>query len=799
MRRIVLSDVDSLPFQEIAHESFFEYPDDETGIPMPGLSAVRYYRYSGLAELRQLHLHLPGIRWNPQMKCAPHFISLESYVDGKWVFVQRSSLPLEPTNGEFHVMDLPNIRTCAVRLICDEEYPMPPCHNEQWANPKIVPFRLLEKVEWTGSMLQGDSEEPAYNPPLEVHTCSLTNLDGITSEDTGDSVKFVSDYFSVSFSKRRPLITEIGWDAFGSRWNTESLIAHTAVGIEDKMLYRYCGPMLRLVDQDILPTCWGGSFEVDGNTVSYHDISPIPSLKLDVRFAVYEDGMDISITQTADEDIPAVEYACWLFPWDCSRSITGTLGLPDRSKGRTGVVPLPAFWSAPGRGSMLVKMLDGDPVCMQVDSWRTHKRTLSGLSMGVGFDKNGFLTIKKGTHAATVSIRKHLILPRISADKCISDIPEGIRRHWATALAFRPELAGFSNNHMSNNCHVNQAAATEIAICTDDIPGAPSMTDLARYTIEFALRDGTGDGDRREYYMDFDPVLVYCASILYNADTENPWTADNWPFIVRAARRILGSIDESGLLCCRSLTGNSGSNGWSSNAWDVVSFGHYDAYSNALAYRALNGLATMAYNISDDAVSKEAHEAAKRIESAYCDCFYNPSTGILAGWRSQDGELHDHCFVFVNALAIVSGLVSGDAARNILTVLESKRVEMGLDFFKYGMACNLEPIPSKDQPVLDDARYRSDGRDRFGYYLNGFLTGMFSEYYVKALSMYGFMDTVESFISDFNKSLITNDITRSEMFTWEGYGCGYEGILTPCYRVLLPMLEHLGFIEKSEL
>ena len=129
-------------------------------------------------------------------------------------------------------------------------------------------------------------------------------------------------------------------------------------------------------------------------------------------------------------------------------------------------------------------------------------------------------------------------------------------------------------------------------------------------------------------------------------------------------------------------SGNSGS--WSGRAdkrpanwWDCVGFGHEDAYANALAYRALRGMHRMAQGLgrSDDAGRYAA--AADRLRAAYADAFYNPATGVLAGWRSADGQLHDYHFLFVSGIAICYELVPRPLANAIMDRLLAKMQEVG--------------------------------------------------------------------------------------------------------------------------
>ena len=55
-----------------------------------------------------------------------------------------------------------------------------------------------------------------------------------------------------------------------------------------------------------------------------------------------------------------------------------------------------------------------------------------------------------------------------------------------------------------------------------------------------------------------------------------------------------------------------------------------------------------------------------RFRSAFDATFYNPHTGMYAGWVSRDGRMHDYQFTFISSMAINEGLVAGKRSRRIL-------------------------------------------------------------------------------------------------------------------------------------
>ena len=188
------------------------------------------------------------------------------------------------------------------------------------------------------------------------------------------------------------------------------------------------------------------------------------------------------------------------------------------------------------------------------------------------------------------------------------------------------------------------------------------------------------------------------------------------------------------------LSGNSGS--WpavpsaAGNWWDTIGFGHEDAYANALAYRALRGMEKLAGDLdkTDDAARYRA--AADKLHAAYVKTFYNPATGVLAGWKSADGQLHDYYFLFVNGIAIHYGLVPKDKANAIMDKLLAKMKEVGYTRFDLGLPGNLIPVARKDYVDLNPPfrrRKKEDNSDGFQIYENGGATGCYAFFTLAAL------------------------------------------------------------------
>ena len=97
--------------------------------------------------------------------------------------------------------------------------------------------------------------------------------------------------------------------------------------------------------------------------------------------------------------------------------------------------------------------------------------------------------------------------------------------------------------------------------------------------------------------------------------------------------------------------------------------------------------------------------AAEKLRGIYYKNFFDPATGVLGGWRSADGELHDYYFLWVNGIAIHYGLVPRPQANSIMDKLMAKMKEVGYDKFNMGLPGNLIPVILKDY-VHKDAECR---------------------------------------------------------------------------------------------
>jgi hypothetical protein len=299
--------------------------------------------------------------------------------------------------------------------------------------------------------------------------------------------------------------------------------------------------------------------------------------------------------------------------------------------------------------------------------------------------------------------------------------------------------------------------------------------------------------------LDSYPSLVISACNYIKGSNDKAWAQKYYPRIKEwMDLQMKRDYDGNGLVEYE-LTGNSGS--WNgiirpANWWDTIGFGHEDAFSNALTYEALNLIIMVGEMIGMKEDADAYRRVAEKMSKNYFPAFYNPKSGILAGWKSKDGKLHDYYFLMVNSMAVYYNLVPADRTKEIMTVLWDKMKEAGYTDFSLGVPGNLVSVRREDY-THHDPRWGGgllpDGSDAFQRYENGGASLNWSYFTLKAFQKAG-LDQQYGLISDgilkgidagsFQGSCAGGIMTR-DWKSWSGECWGYEGFLCDGYLALL--------------
>jgi hypothetical protein len=411
------------------------------------------------------------------------------------------------------------------------------------------------------------------------------------------------------------------------------------------------------------------------------------------------------------------------------------------------------------------------------------------LQSGLVHGADATLNMAAGRYRTNLGMQLTEVYPekaRVAADPRLA----GLKRGWLNILQFRPEVACLSNNSVSDNCMFCVYEYADQAYFTPPLFDDFTALDLVRMSLDTYFDGTPGYGDDRDRFVDTDPAMVIAAWDYAAGRDDRRWLQRRVKDIERYADHIIAADTDGDGLAESKRTGNSGTGPdgageWSSNWWDVVSFGWKDAYGNALDYRAFRCMADLERRLGRADKGALYRQRAEKLRAAFYPAFLNPKTGVLAGWRSQDGQLHDYYFTFINGIAVAYGLVTPEQGNAIMDRMQQKMREVGYTSFRFGLPGNLIPIARKDyagggvmgQPSKDD------GSDSFQSYENGGATGSFAYFYVQGLYALGRKaeadQILNAMLEGYRDGVFQNGVGSGvDWKRWDGTPCGYEGLLT---------------------
>lgn len=408
----------------------------------------------------------------------------------------------------------------------------------------------------------------------------------------------------------------------------------------------------------------------------------------------------------------------------------------------------------------------------------------------------------------------HPALPNIEGNP----LYDGFRRDWLNIFQVNPRVQMLANNASSDPVAFTVFEYSALARRTPPLADGLTCLDLVRMTVDRYLAGAKGYGQvgyaceptgadliawkTPWTSLDTLPSLLIAACDYAEGAPDLPWARARYDGLLAWARAMAeGDADGDGLLEYPG-TGNYGdrplANRRPSNWWDTINFGHRDAFANALAYRAFLMFGDLAKRVGREDDARTFAEKAARLRAAYAPAFLNPESGLLAGWKSADGRLHDYAFTFVQGVAVTHGLLDDPTANAVMDRLLAKMQSVGYTNFSLGLPGNLVPVRKGDYvfhetpPEVHGVPRLEDGSDGFQYYENGGATGCWAYYTIAALFRLGraadarriLHPMLAGYAAGEFQGFGPNGMSR-DWRDWKGGGHGYEGLLVDNYQALL--------------
>ncbi len=523
---------------------------------------------------------------------------------------------------------------------------------------------------------------------------------------------------------------------------------------------------------------------------------------LHLQYTKVPDGFDLAVTPSSamPSGVQAIRMVFAFNP-----AVTPTTILPAAFRD-DGAMLGPCIVSAPDFGQMIVRSARTLDAVYRLNGSRRPK----ALEWVIEFPSD------PENHAVTLEFRAaYLPQPPGLSDDSRWAIA---RRGWFDAFnltsqwgdqnkRFSAPTGILGNNVLSDPASVSVWMYADMVLFVPELPGGLSTTQYLRRTVDHWLDNRLRPDGNVIGYWDYDifldsvPSLLISAWDYIEAAEDIAWLERRMPVLERIAAYALSrDVDNDGLMEAIP-SGNRGTlvKPKRSCCWfDAVNFGWKDAYSNALMYRAFCCLADLNARLARPERRAFWLEQASRLKQAYVPALFNPETGWIAMWRSEDGELHDYASPIVNGYAIEYGLVEPSQGRNILAKLHAKMKSAGFSNFARGIPSVLKPITPDDylQPAFS-APQKPDGSDTWQEYQNGGITTGHVYHFLAAHYVVGMREEADAILDAMlpaqHAGKFQNGVQDAypkgvDWQKWDGSPCGYEGFLADNARFLLAVL-----------
>jgi hypothetical protein len=476
-----------------------------------------------------------------------------------------------------------------------------------------------------------------------------------------------------------------------------------------------------------------------GNVFNYTPVQVAPGVWEQVSIRADERGFDLELGAVANH---TVMMRGGLFRFDFAANQTPTTFVCHPSS-ILNYVEMPAYLAAPDFGTARITR-DGDEAAF----YRIPSALFPATTYWVDItphtpvDEDGLNQIGPRPWHATLHFNVQRIEPLpalVNADPRLKRFP----KYSLDMVQWRPDTGIIANSVMSLPCGLAILFYAQEAVFAPRLENGISPMEMVGASVERYFEGAPG------YQM---PNRNVCAPDWSSSrETASYLVISAWYDIrtiggMKQLRQWLGPME-----CLanhiQSQFGPDGLiyyQGHRTMWFDTYNIQGADAYSNAADYQAFQCMADLEKLAGRTDMAKRYQDDADRIKAVYFKSFYNPKTGVLAGWRTEDGTLHDYMFPWVNGFAICQGLVPPENAKVILQVLLAQLDKIGFHSYPLGLPTNLTPMsPADYSPHTSGAPKRADGMDSWQVYMNGGATPALEYYVIQALYQTGQYDAAE--------------------------------------------------------
>lgn len=438
-----------------------------------------------------------------------------------------------------------------------------------------------------------------------------------------------------------------------------------------------------------------------------------------------------------------------------------------------------------------------------------------GLDLGYlnySFNHNRMHSLHYGSSFLTFKSKKPLENVKLTLkvlDECFPKFPDdnnekynGLKRNWLNAFALNRELFDLGDNiYFHGTAHLAIHMKSDLLrIMDEDIEQFKIIRRVFEKQVERSFKEAqskegevsvccykrekkNGDGTAG----DSTPGAII--SLTGISHWNLPLAKRLLPYAIKAADFIL-SLDTDGdgifeVPFPGDYMGQPSDSPYC-NWWDNFAFGHKDIYINYLCHRAIRELSELLEKLNKKSIAKKYREQLSKFDKNFLKTFYNPETGLMAGWISKNGKVHDYGFTFAVSMGINEGLIPYDMGKEMIKILLAKMKDEGYGDLRYGIPGNVMPIAPSDTidwPCMSD----------WGQYENGGLNGMNGFHFLTAMYNVGLENEADEILFNILNTY-EKEMTHSGLMpgycqsvdwrTKNGVRCGYNYLADNYYFLL---------------
>ena len=545
--------------------------------------------------------------------------------------------------------------------------------------------------------------------------------------DRGPTLDIQTPWYRLVLAKSSPRILRLCWDSLGQG----------ELGVNFLQDSGAC-PVLDPVFEKSLPL-GAGALTRTGNVFRYAPVAVASNAWEQVCIRAEERGFDLGLAAAADQTM-LLRGGLFRFHFAANQTPTTFVCRPSRIMN---FVEAPAYLAAPDFGSAYITRT-GDPAAFyrKPSALFPASKYWVDITPGEPVAEDGLNEIGPKPWLTTLHFEVEQIEPLallVKEDSRLKRFP----KYSLNMVQWRPDTGILGNSVMSIDCPLSLLFYAEEALFAPQLKGGISPMAMVGASVDRYFQGSPG------YQA---PNRNVCAP---------DWSSsrETAAYLIISAWYVIRTIGGNGQLhewlesmecLANHLEAQFGPDGLihhrdrGSMWFDTYNMQGADAYCNAADYRAFECLADLETLAGRRDLAGRYRADANRLGTAFFKSFYNPETKVLAGWRSEDGKLHDFMFPWVNGFAICQGLVPPAQAKDILQVLLAKLETDGFHSYPLGLPTNLTPMSPADYiPNTSGAPTRSDGTDTWQIYMNGGATPALEYYFIQALYRTGQYEQAE--------------------------------------------------------